>query len=142
MVTMVEKNTMSLLLMEAMRTEWNEGFSIGLYTNDFSPLPTMIAGDFVEASFDGYVRQSVSFDPVMIDSGGILTFSTNKQFNSVPAGNPAQVVRGALIMTPAGDPLLAGNLEVPTAMGLLAQGLRVSISNLGGDFQLDQLPTP
>jgi len=142
MLDMVEKNTIGLLLADAQRTQWNSGYSLGLYLNEISPTPNMVAGDFQEASFDGYIRQSVSFDPVMVDSAGILTFSMGRQFNSVPAGNPAQTTRGAYIMTPAGDPLVAGNLETPTAMGLLAQGLRLSITNSGGEFKLDQLPLP
>lgn len=142
MLEMVEKNTLTLASAEADRASWNTGRSIGLYLNTISPQPDMTTASVQEADYDGYARQAVTFSPVFVDSQGALTFAMSRQFNSTPAGNPSQQVRGAYLMDTAGNPLLMGNLEQPAPMGELAQSVRFEVTSISGIFYLDQVPTP
>lgn len=42
-----------------------------LYSNDFTPLPTSILGDFTEATFGGYTMQAPTFSAPVYDQNGI-----------------------------------------------------------------------
>jgi len=141
MSSLVEKNTFSLQLAQDERDSWNAGFSLGLYQNSVSPTPNMQFSNFVECDYDGYARQALSFGPVFVGPNGLLSFVAQNQFDSVPGAGTTNVVRGVMVLTPATDPLLAGNLDTPIPMGALGEGLYNLMKNQAGQFTNENEPT-
>lgn len=88
-----------------------------LFTNDITPAPGDDAGDYTEATFDGYAAKDISagFGAPVQDEPGIYSSKTALQTWDAPALGPAEVVRG-IFVTVDGDLFLAKKFDAPITM--------------------------
>jgi len=82
--------------LNAVRTRWNSGSTIHLYTNNFTPVATMTIGSFTEASYTGYAAQSLNaqWQAVVKIKDGEYQMSTPVLTWNAPSSGAPQTVYG------------------------------------------------
>lgn len=137
---MIEKNTLSLYLAELARTFFNNGLSFSLFQNNVSPTQYMQASDFSLCDYDGFAKLPATFGNVYVDGAGELVMTGGGIFTSTPGAGTTNTIYGLLVESTAGAPLLAGNLLVPTFMGLLGQAVNFVVEFRNGQVSFIVLP--
>jgi len=75
-----------------------ENWTVRLFVNDYTPIPTSVWSDFVEASFAGYDGIGINMlnwpTPTIVDHVAISTNTTTYTFQAASSGVSPQTVYG------------------------------------------------
>lgn len=90
-------------------------WDVHLYSNDFSPGPGTVIGDFTECTFNGYSAQplvTADWGSVSVtDHVAISTYPTPIDFTAASSGFSSQNVYGYYVTDGAGDLLFSERFE-------------------------------
>lgn len=104
----------------------NAPWKMHLYTNNFTPIPTMTIGSFTEAMFSGYAAQNLSYGACSVAADKATQIATALVFTATGV-TPGQNVYGYFITDNVGNlvsaELLAGG---PFNMSILGAMLTVT----------------
>lgn len=110
------------------------GSNIGLFSNDYTPVPTTVLGDLTPADFSGYAEVSA-----------LESFTTSPNTDGSASSNPAviasfaqtavtisQIVYGWYMTTGAGVLVAAGQFDTPINFNAIGVSVQfVLVFNLG-----------
>ena len=106
--------------------------TLDLFQNNVTPTKNSVVGDFVVATYDGYVQQAIAtVPPPIIDSinGGISLVIPSNLFVYGPVGSPpvTNQIYGFIIRTAAGKLLAAGTFANPISMAALMDAIPLQV---------------